>query len=572
MNQRSNARPRDTEKVIGSSQFPRAAAILFVVAAVLVCLAYFLYTDQTWEDSLITLRHSENLLKGEGLTFNVGGRVHGFTSPINVLLLAFCHFATGQASYVVTLWLYRVFTITAFACGGVFLLKALHNSPPTWTAASCFFGIAYLFDVKTIAFTVNGMETGFMLALVAWAIYLLTRPDLNQWMLRGLCWGGLMWTRPDSCVYIAALSIAELVFLSKNRRATFVTLVKSAALCFALYAPWLIWAWAYYGSPIPHTIVAKGNVEQGPLAQLIGAMDQYLTGLLSIAAQCFRPIYFGDTPDFWTTGLMDRAVSGSTKFVGLVALLYFAYPVKDRFGRAMSLTFTLLCTYLSYMPIAYPWYFPPVATFGLLAFTRAATSFALSASEHLAAERSWQPRKTVTLAVFILLAAGAIVLFGPASFEERIRQKEVEMGTRAVVGSWLEENGKPNEIVYLEPLGYIGYFSNMRIDDFPGLIAPDVVKIRQTLPKDQFSKATARFLVIPILKPDWVVLRSNEFGMLRQLPMYEAFRKDYTLAQQVNNLDKLSRYPNLPGLQSLAYDANFGIFHRNPQPAPQATK
>src|SRR5882724_3727389 len=64
---------------------PRSGALLFVVAACFVCLGYTLYTNQTWEDSLITLRQAENLINGDGLTYNPGGLVHGFTSPINVL-------------------------------------------------------------------------------------------------------------------------------------------------------------------------------------------------------------------------------------------------------------------------------------------------------------------------------------------------------------------------------------------------------------------------------------------------------------------------------------------------------
>src|SRR3954464_8789013 len=112
----------------------RTGAVIFI-AACLICLGYTFCANQTWEDSLITLRHGENLLKGEGLTYNVGTRVHGFTSPINVLLLTFCHFATGQSSYVVTLWLYRVFSIAAFAASAALLLKAVHETPPSWSVA-----------------------------------------------------------------------------------------------------------------------------------------------------------------------------------------------------------------------------------------------------------------------------------------------------------------------------------------------------------------------------------------------------------------------------------------------------
>ena len=48
------------------------------------------------------------------------------------------------------------------------------------------------------------------------------------------------------------------------------------------------------------------------------------------------------------------------------------------------------------------------------------------------------------------------------------RQIEIEMGNRVPVGLWLREHGQPQETVYTEPLGYIGYFSGMRMIDWPG--------------------------------------------------------------------------------------------------------
>src|SRR6185295_248709 len=118
-------------------------AILFFLDTCLVCVGYALYTDQVWEDSLITLRHAENLLNGQGLTYNPGPPVHGFTSPINVLLLAICHALAGRSSYAATFWLYRLFTIPAFAASGVLLLKALDQTTPRWSATTIFFAIVY---------------------------------------------------------------------------------------------------------------------------------------------------------------------------------------------------------------------------------------------------------------------------------------------------------------------------------------------------------------------------------------------------------------------------------------------
>lgn len=540
----------------------RTAAVVFL-AACLVCLGYTFYTNQTWEDSLITLRHGENLLKGEGLTYNPGTRVHGFTSPINVLLLTLCHFLTGQSSFDATLWLYRAFSITAFAASGVLLLKTVHETPPSWSAATWFLGLVYLFDVKNVAFSINGMETAFMLVFVAWAAYQMSLADPGQWLWRGLCWGGLLWSRPDGCVYIAAFSVAEVIFLSASRRATIISLSKSAAVCLAVYGPWIAWAWWYYGSPIPHTIIAKANVEQGPLKQLLAALDNLLTLLISNAAQIFRPIYCGDTPGFWIDGGSGRVLSGLTELVGITALLFFLCPVRDRFGRAMSLCFALLCCYFSYMQYTYPWYYPPAFIMGAIAFTRAATALAF-AGERVTTYLHIRRPRLVVLATFALLAVGSLLMFVYGSVEERVEQAEIEFGNRAVLGAWLKENGKPTDTVYLEPLGYIGYYSGMQMNDFPGLVSPEIVQIRRRLPSDDNSARAAKFLVLGEFKPDWVVLRSTEYETLGRLTVSESFNKNYSLVKEFNVNDRLRHYEFLPGRKSLEFDADYGVFRRKP--------
>jgi hypothetical protein len=548
---------------------PRTTMILFALAACAVCLGYTLYTNEVWEDSLITLRHSENLLKGNGLTFNPGSRVHGFTSPINVLLLALCHLLTGQSSYTATCWLYRVFSIAAFAVSGVLMLKAVDETPPRWSIATWFLGVVYIFDVKNVAFSINGMETAFMLLAVAWAVYLMSRADTDQWLWRGLCWAFLMWCRPDSCVYIATFALAELLFLSALRRATFVSLVKSAVVCGILYGPWILWAWSYYGSPIPHTIIAKADIEQGLLGKLLFTLDNCLMTLISVGAQVFRPIYYGDTPGWWLEGTSERLISGLTKFVGITALLYVFFPTKDRFGRAMSCSFGLLSLYLGYMPFVYPWYFPGVMVPGAIAFIRAATSIAL-AGEPVAAYLHVRRPKFLVHAAFVLLGGCAIAAFLMASVEERIRQSEVETGNRALIGAWLKEHGKPTDTVYLEPLGYIGYFCEMQMRDFPGLVAPEVVKIRKRLANKETTMGDAKYRVLEELKPDWVVLRTLEMQQLAALPMFEEFKKNYALVKKFDVFDNLARYSFLPGRRSLEFDARFGVFRRRPSPGAPA--
>jgi len=258
-------------------------------------------------------------------------------------------------------------------------------------------------------------------------------------------------------------------------------------------------------------------------------------------------------------------LSGLTKVVGIIALLYVFCPVKDRFGRAMSFCFMLVCFYFAYMPIVYPWYFPPAMILGAIAFTRAAITLAF-AGEPLAAYFHLRRPRLFVLATLVILAVGALLEFLPACLEQRVQQVEIEQGNRAVVGSWLKENGKPTDCVYLEPLGYIGYYSGMQMKDFPGLVAPEVVQIRRRLPKDPQSMYAARYLVLGELKPDWVVLRSIEFSDLAKLPLMESFKKEYTLAREFNVEDRLRQHSFLPGRNSLQFDADYGVFRRNPYP------
>src|SRR5687768_17948830 len=48
-------------------------------------------------------------------------------------------------------------------------------------------------------------------------------------------------------------------------RNRFLFLLRVIAIAGTIYLPWFIFAWSYYGSPVPHTIIAKA--ENPALAQ-----------------------------------------------------------------------------------------------------------------------------------------------------------------------------------------------------------------------------------------------------------------------------------------------------------------
>ena len=96
--------------------------------------------------------------------------------------------------------------------------------------------------------------------LVFFAVLLwseLEAPDGPRARWLAVALGGLMWTRPDAFVLAGAILLPHL-WLNRGadglRRAV---LLRGGFFGGMLYLPWFAWAWWYYGSPIPNTIIAK---------------------------------------------------------------------------------------------------------------------------------------------------------------------------------------------------------------------------------------------------------------------------------------------------------------------------
>jgi hypothetical protein len=540
-----------------ANPWPQRGLLLFVFfAALAVPTAYTLYTNHIWEDFFITFRHSQNLCEGKGLVYNEGERVHGFTSPLGVLLPALCYLATGSESYVPALWLFRAVCIAAFAGGAVLVVLAIPREQPFSLAIRAVLGLLYVLEAKSVAYTTNGMETAFMLLFLAWSLYLFARGSGKNWLATGVCWAALMWTRPDSCVYIAALALGRLLFTAAPRRSVFGRLLLSGVVCTALYLPWFIGAWQYYGSPVPHTVQAKSGLDDDE-GKPIGERFQKAWNRFpeEAAAGMFRPIYYNMGTTGWYRGL-----EPITLVLGLFSAFYWLVPINDRVGRMASFCFFALCVYFAgFVLHIYPWYMPPVTLFGLVALASGLVNLA-------GAVAFWKPAWRV-LAVIVLLA---LVfergwLTSLLTREMKVQEELVEMGNRKRVGDWLSEHVRPGERVYLEPVGYIGYFSHAKILDWPGLVSPEVVRLRKENEKKRW-----RYEFEGELRPEWIVLRPGEASSMEETSrgLERDYFKDYEKAEEFDVRDRLKEYeptpqnPGVPGYGYLWFDSKFIVYRR----------
>jgi hypothetical protein len=528
------------------------AYLLFILAACAVPLAFTLYSGNIWEDYLITFRHSQNLAEGKGLVFNPPERIHGFTSPLGTLLPALCHWVSGSASYLVALWWFRVPCILAFAGAGVLVLRSLPTDEPgarwQWLALA----LLYLVEPKSVIFTTNGMETAFMLLWLGWALWLFRQGWAEHWLAVGLCWAGLMWTRPDSPLYIASLSVAVLAFGPGPWRKTLAGLVKSALVCTIVYLPWFVWAWLYYGSPLPHTVVAKSNLDAGQWDHVLERLGELPSLYFVKGAMMFLPTYPSVGLDGWLPGTVPVAFA-----VAVFASCYWLVPVPDPLGRLASLSFALMVVGMHFYRLIFTWYMPPVALLGTVAVVRGVFVLARRLGE--ASAPSAPPRigllPALGFALLLALALDRLVLLGQLSFQLRVLQTEIEMPHRAQIGLWLKEHSKPGDSVYMEPLGYIGYFSGLRAMDAVGLVSPGVVQLRR---EHRYDLETLEGVTTD-LQPSFVVLRPHE------LPTADKGKVFYGAYEEVKVFDaraRLAQYEWIPGRGILDNEAVYHIFKR----------
>jgi hypothetical protein len=510
--------------------------------AVAIALAFAIFTDQRWEDYYITFRVSQNLAKGAGLVFQPGERVHVFTSPLGVLLPAFISWLTGTQSDELTLWIFRLVTIAAF--GGAVATVWSTARDLGWSRLSCAFAAGLLMtDAKSVSFSTNGMETAFMLLFLALAIRQLIAEPGGGWRL-GCYWAALMWTRPDSFVFFGSVALGWWVFApgsqaSGNRRRIAQAYLKAGIVCAALYLPWFIWALYYFGSPVPHTVVAKG------IGLHLPGWGALLLAFVTLPFRCFAagqwdflltPIYavdFGGWPRFIV--FVDRALIA-------IALWAVALPWMGRPTRALSIGFAISLFYLLIVQV-FPWYNPPAA---MLAFLVLA-----GVLETCLRAKRWR-FLPITIGSAVVLFSGSLLL--ASTWQLREQQRIIE-GQRKEIGIWLRSHRtSPADTVFLEPLGYIGYYSQLKMFDYPGLSSPEVVAAR-------LKYGDNGIILVNALQPSWVVLRPGEL-FSNDPALNNWFTDHYALAKVFNAEKQISDVPFLPGRPYLRFDQSFLILKR----------
>jgi hypothetical protein len=329
--------------------------------------------------------------------------------------------------------------------------------------------------------------------LLGSALALLRRETLAG----GLGLGLALLARPDFVLWVGPALGA--VALEDRRRAA-----KTAGLAALVVAPWLAFTTAYYGSPVPHTILAKAGASpaiptftgSSPGAWLGWGVERLSLHRYDWAR--FSPFlsdgFLAEAPVHW-------ALLGAIGFV-FITLGLVGIVVTWRRSWAWRAVSTYVLVFQAYrlalLPVLYfEWYYPPPLAL-----------FALEAAAGLTWLARRSPRGADGLSAFLALAFAAPL---PWMFViERRIEHEIETPVRREIGLYLRDVVKPGETVGCEPAGYIGFYSGATLYDWPGLTSPTVRRALAQLPREERTLEHT----IAILRPDWIVLRPDELQRL----------------------------------------------------------
>jgi len=222
------------------------------------------------DDSYITYRYAKHLELGYGLVFNVGEHYLGTTAPGFAILLALTHrlidllhipallaAVSGQEIGRVTILLdiphlARYLTAIGVAAIGVlcygFVTRAFLNPVARVVGG---LGTLWIMTLPRLA-GVTGHETLPYTALVLLGLYLWrTHLAAASFVL-----GCASVVRPDAAIaFVIAAALTGIGWLARGRRFHYEVLRLLPFLIPTL--AWAVFAWIYYGSPIPGTLLAK---------------------------------------------------------------------------------------------------------------------------------------------------------------------------------------------------------------------------------------------------------------------------------------------------------------------------
>ncbi|MFN8177727.1 MAG: tetratricopeptide repeat protein [bacterium] len=451
-----------------------------LIAVIAIAVAYVVIAFSirfTQDDAYISLRYARHLVEGQGLVFNPGERVEGYTNFAWTLLLALA-MKLGAPPVPAGQWLGMLFGAGCVLVAARFA-RALEGR---WGAASvgaaAFTGLNLAFAL----WSTGGLETALFAFLVISGLERGLAPAVGAGGRRAapLILALAALTRPEGA-YVFALFFAVRALdtwrggpcAHERGRAG---LLRDAALFGGPLVPYAAWKLWYFGDLLPNPFYAKTGTTA---AYLRRGVTYAIDFIRSYAIYGAAPVVAG----FSAAWGGRRSVEARLLAVWLGWAAYVVLVGGD--------VLYLHRFWLHFLPV------------GAVLLARGASWIG---ERLLVPSTASRPRPAATagatlLVVAVLVGAG-VVVNRKATLERRTQETGFVENMRQS-GEWLKENFAPGSTIAITTIGAISYYSDLRVIDMLGLTDHEVAHH----PK-----------MIPGITDTWREIQYNAESVLRRRP------------------------------------------------------
>lgn len=250
----SNRYGRQMAETSASAHLRQIVFVRWLIVAAAVCYGLVSTVRLAWvcDDAFISFRYARNLAAGLGLVYNAGERVEGYTNFLWTLFATVSHLLAIDPVLAA-----QILGVLSFI--GLLVILAgtsrLLDRGSGWTLTTIpVAALAVVVHRDHQIWATSGLETTWIALLVAVSFYLLLKLSTRrQAVALGVVLTLLALSRPDGLVFAASAVVCMALAGRKTRKQIVFMLLPPAAV----YIPYWLARYAYYGYLFPNTYYAK---------------------------------------------------------------------------------------------------------------------------------------------------------------------------------------------------------------------------------------------------------------------------------------------------------------------------
>lgn len=430
---------KQQEKIISSTINQKK----FGIAGLIILSIIFIYHIESFkfvqDDSFITFRYIKNFIAGNGLVFNIGERVEGYTTFLWTILLALP--AKLGFDIITTSQYLGVF----FGIATLFITYLLSIKLNVQVRPFIFNLIAVLLFTASSAaayWFISGMETAFFTFLTALSMFLFLQEknQTKKFYYTPVTFFLLSLTRPEG-MFLFGLSIIFLLYelVTLKERIKQIQLFKKILLWVIIYLVptgiFMGWRLSYYGYLFPNTYYAKAGISVEYFKAGLDYFIKFAENYLLWGALLILPFYL----------LIKRKWNNDLLYCTYIIIAYSAYIIIVGGDVLAAFRFFIPILPIIYLLIQESFY-----------------------ELYKSIEAKYSQIKYIVYALIVLLTYYTYAT--PKDYVRRYQMLENGLVEKMKwYGLWIKSKSNPNTVIAASTIGAISYYSEVTLIDMLGL-------------------------------------------------------------------------------------------------------